>query len=708
MVLEETTKNLEERRMSVRTDAEAQEGILRLRLDWAWLLPLLLVVATLLAFSNSFGREFIWDDVSLVLQNRLVRDPSQAFQLFATDLWGFAQGDGKGHDLYRPLVSLSYMLDLQLWGARPAGFHTTNLLFHVLSSLTVYFILQAMLKDRWLAWLGALLFAVHPIHTESVTWISGRTDVMCGFFLFLSFLLYLYSRQREGWGYLVGSLVAFFLALLCKEMAVTLPAVIVLYALAFSEAPWRGRWREMGQTRLGRAVWDALPYLAVVVLYLAIRWAALGVLFASEERTQGLLGLGAGLGGLVDTLLLSSKVVALYLRLLVLSYPLNALRLVSDVEAASGFLTWLSVGVIVAVLGLGVLAWWRARVVAFGIFFFFIAVLPVSWLFPVGDMVAERFLYIPSLAVCLVAAVFGIWLWRRQRAVATTLLVLLALTWAGLTFARNADWRDGLTFWSKTVAASPRSTVARNHLGLEFYYRQRYDTAIAEFEQALEIDAEDDDAYNNLATVYYAQERYEEAEAAFQQALALAPDQALLHYNLGAVYERLDDPETAIAAYQTALNLDPYLESAHLNLGLLYNRQERWAEAIFMFERLLDIHPDSLEAHNGLGMVYLQLGIYPQAIYEFDQALQIYPLHVEVLNNLGLALLNAEAYEQAIPPLADAVQLAPNFPAAHFNLGLAYKETGQNAQALRELNIVLELEPGNEEAQRLIEELGGE
>jgi tetratricopeptide (TPR) repeat protein len=694
--------------MAARTDVEAQEGILRLRLDWAWLLPLLLVAATLLVFSNSFGREFIWDDASLILQNRFVRDPGNVFQLFTTDLWGFNPSAGKGHDLYRPLVSLSYMLDFQLWGARPAGYHVTNLLFHVLSSLTVYFTLRAMLKDRWPAWLGALLFAVHPIHTESVTWISGRTDLICGFFFFLSFLLYLYYRRRERWGYLIGSLVAFFFALLSKEMAITLPAVILLYGLAFGEEPWRGGWREIGQTRLGRVVLHALPYLAVAVLYLALRLAVLGVLFESEGRAPGLFGLGAGLVGVVDTLLLSSKVVALYLRLLVLPYPLNALRLVSDLEAASGFLTWLSVVVVVAVLGLGVLAWRRARVYAFGILFFFIAILPVSWLLPVGDMVAERFVYIPSLAVCLMAAVFCMWIWRRQRVVGTALIVLVALVWAVLTFARNADWRDGLTFWSKTAAASPRSPIAHNHLGLEFYYRQRYDNAIAEFEQALQIDAEDDDAYNNLATVYYAQERYEDAEAAFQQALALAPEQALIHYNLGAVYERLEDPESAIAAYQAALNLDPYLESAHFNLGLVYHRQERWAEAIFMFERLLDINPDSLEAHNGLGVVYLQLGVFPQAVYEFGKALEIYPLHVEALNNLGLAFLNMELFEEAIPPLEDAVQLAPNFAAARFNLGLAYKESGEIARALRELGIALELDPQNEEAQRLIEELEGQ
>jgi len=145
----------------------ARGALLRFCSSQAWLLPLLLVVIILLLFSNSLGREFIWDDAALIQQNYLIRDFDNLPQFFTRDFWAFAEGEGKGHDLYRPLVSLSYLIDSRLCGNRPPCYHFTNLLFHILSTILVYFILRGILEKRWSAWLGALLFAIHPIHTEA-------------------------------------------------------------------------------------------------------------------------------------------------------------------------------------------------------------------------------------------------------------------------------------------------------------------------------------------------------------------------------------------------------------------------------------------------------------------------------------------------------------------------------------------------------------
>jgi tetratricopeptide (TPR) repeat protein len=692
--------------MNVRVKSErANEVISRLRLSQAWLLPLALVVVILLLFSNSLGREFIWDDAALIQQNYLIHDLDNLPQLFTRDFWAFAPGAGKGHDLYRPLVSLSYLIDLRLWGNRPPYYHLANLLFHILSSVLVYFILRAILDKEWPAWLGALLFAIHPIHTESVSWISGRTDVICGFFFFLALFLYLGGRQRAGWAYSLGSLVAFSLALLSKEMAMTLPLVIALYNLCFDEAPPQAGWWDLLRVRLGQALIESLPYWVVVVLYLTLRLQVLGVVIKSQDRMaesfQGLSSLGS-------SLFLATKIVALYLRLLVAPFPLNAHRLVSDLGASLGLTAWLAPLVVISVLALSIVALRRAPVYAFAGLFFFATILPVSGLLPIGDFAAERFLYIPSLAVCLAAAALctALWHWRRTWGLVLSLLILLP--WIAFTYRRNMDWRDSLAFWSQTVAASPRSTIAHNYLGLEFWYRGQYEPAIAQFEQVLQLDAEDQDAYNNLAGVYFSQERYQEAEAYYRQAIALAPETALFHLNLGVVYERLGDPERAVAAYQEAVALDPHLAAAYYNLGLLHSSMGRWAEAIFYLERVLDVEPDSALAHNSLGQVYLDLELFPQALFEFEQAMQLDPASPEILNNLGLAYLHAEQFDRAIQPLERALQIAPGFAPAHFNLGLAYLETGAKDKALRELAIAVELDPANDEARRLIQELGSQ
>jgi tetratricopeptide (TPR) repeat protein len=697
---------------NVQVKSKGARGVIsRLRLNQvnqAWLLPLSLVVIILLLFSNSLGREFIWDDAALIQQNYLIQDLDNLPQLFIRDFWAFAEEEGKGHDRYRPLISLSYLIDLRLWGDRPPYYHVTNLLFHIFSSVLVYFILRAIFEKRWPAWLGALLFAIHPIHTESVSWISGRTDVICGFFFFLALFLYLSARKGGRWTHAAGSLVAFLLALLSKEMAVTLPLVIALYNLCFDESPQGERWWDDLRARLGQAAVESLPYLVVLVLYLTIRLQVLGFVIESTDKMAGSLQNFSSLQGLGAMLLLSAKIVALDLRLLVLPFPLNAHRLVSDLESNFGPTVWLSLLIVVAVLALSILVLRRAPAYAFASLFFFATILPVSGVLSIGDFVSERFLYVPSLAVCLAAALLCTALWQRRRTWGLVLSLLIVLPWATLTYRRNADWRDGLTFWSQTVAASPRSTIAHNHLGLEFWYREQYEQAIAQFEQVLQLDEENQNAYNNLAGVYFSQERYQEAEAHYRQAIALAPQNALFHFNLGVVYERLDDPEKAVTAYQEALALNPRLAAAYHNLGLLHSRMGRWAEATFYLERVLDIEPTSAAAHNSLGLIYLDLELFSQAVFEFEQAMRLDPASAETLNNLGLTYLYAEQFDIAILSLERALQIAPEFAPAHFNLALAYLESGAKDKALRELAIAVELDPANEEARRLIKELGSQ
>lgn len=694
--------------MQIKTQLNAGDTkmiILRSLSRQTWLLPLSLAVIVLALFANSLGPEFIWDDAALIRQNYLIQDLDNLSQLFTRDFWGFAQGEGKGHDLYRPLVSLSHLVDSRLWGECIPCYHFTNLLFHALSSVLVYFILRTLLKEAWSAWLGALFFAIHPIHTEAVSWISGRTDVICGFFFFLALFLYLRGREGGQWAYLAGSLIAFFLALLSKEMAITLPFVVALYVICFEEPTGQdGGWRAVG-ARFGRAVVDSLPYLVVAVLYLIIRLQVLGFLIKSAEDMATLSKRFSGLRGAV---LLPARMLALDLQLLILPFPLNAHRLISDLASNLGLVAWLSLLAVVTVLTLSLLALRRAPAYAFAGLFFFATILPVSGLLSIGDFVAERFLYIPSLTVCLAAACLCATLWRRRRTWGLVLALLIALPWAVFTVRRNVDWRDGLTFWSRTVAASPRSAIARNHLGLEYWHRGQFEQAIAQFEQVLQMDPQDKDAHNNLAGVYFSQERYQEAETYYQEAIVIAPDTAVFHLNLGVVYERLDEPEKAIAAYQEALALDPRMGAAYYNLGLLHSRMGRWVEAIFYLERALDIEPGSAVAHNSLGLIYLDLELPSQAVFEFEQAALRDPTSVEILNNLALAHMNAEQFDSAISVLEQAVQVVPEFAPAHFNLGLAYLESGFKDKALRELAIAAELDPTNEEARRLIQELGSQ
>lgn len=693
----------------------AAERVIQLRLRWEWLLPLLLVAVTLLAYANSFGREFVWDDQALAGQNRLLQDPGQWFRLFGRDMWAFAQGRGMGHDLYRPLVSLTYLLDVRLWGERVPLYHVANLLFHLASTLLVYALGLQLLggagretgpsaSGRLAAGLAALLFGLHPVHSEAVAWINGRTDLMSTCFFLLSFWLYLLYRRRERLGTLLGALLAFLLALLAKEMAITLPAVVGIYVLCFDDAPWRAGERDgkrlgWGQTRPVRAVVEALPFVAVAVLYLTVRLVVLGSVLpgaGGEDKAPG-------------GVLLAAQVLALYLRLLVVPYStrLGALRPVSALQAVQGAAAWLAPAVVVGVLVAGLAALRRWRLLGFAVLFFFVTALPVSWLLPVGEYVAERFLYLPSVAICLALGALLAWVWSRQRMVALALILVIVLPWGVLTAGRNAVWHDRLTFWSRAVQDWPDDATAHSHLGLEYLNRGQPAQALAEFRRALEADPESDAAYNGLGTVYVAQGQLPEAEAAFQKAAELAPDVALPRYNLGVVFEAQGKPEEAVAAYQKAVELDPAAASARLNLGFVLIRLERWDEAWEQFEAVLHSEPEGVAqvpAHRGLGQILFRQGRPDEAIAAYQEALRLDPQSVEAMNDLGLVYLNVGETEQATAQFEQALGLEPRYLPAHLNLALAYQEAGLTEQALRELAAVLELDPNNLDAAALMEE----
>lgn len=704
-----------------------------IQLNRVWLLPASLVIVVLLLFSNSLGPEFIWDDVLLVQHNYLIQNLNNLPQLLLLDTGAFVEVEGQPPRHYRPFVSLSFFTDFHLWGFSPSGYHLTNLFFHVLTVIIVYFLLIRLFNRQGLAWLSAFLFAIHPIHTEAVSWISGRADVISGFFFFLAFFLYIIRYQNiaqvqgplknpTGQGSdqppqaqnigqqaetirLGASLLAFGLALLAKETTVTLPLVIFLYTFYVERTSNQNRVGNTMRPPLRRAVIEALPYLIIVILYLTLRLWVLGFLINSQERRIVEL---FSLTDLASNFLLSSKIILLYLRLLLAPFPLNANRLVSDLANETGMIAWLSPLVVLVMLSLSLMAWRRAKAYSFAGLFFLVTILPEAGWFRPGYFVAERSLYLPSLAVCLALALVGSTLWRRGQMGSSFFLLVIALPWLILTYHRNFQWRDSLTLWSQTVAVSPRSDLAHNHFGQELGYRGQYELAIAHFEQALQIDEKNAVAYNNLGDVYFAQEKYEEARENYEKAITLLPENPWGYFYLGATHERLDDPASAMVAYEQALELNPSFSPAYYQLGLLHSYHKNWTKAIFYLEQFLVLEPASAAAHNTLGLIYTEQKLFPQALSEFEQAAQLDPDSAEILANLGLAYLNTTQFKAAIRSLEQALHIDSELALAHFYLGLVYLEMGAEDKALIELAITVELDPANEIARRLIEQLAGQ
>ena len=619
----------------------------------------LILIVTSGVFANSLQSKFIWDDRDLILENHYIKDWGYLPLALTKDFF-YRSHDEDKIGYYRPLITFSYMLDYSIWKLNPLGYHLTNLIVHTANCILIYLIVWFLSSSVTLSLLSSLLFTIHPIHTESVSWISGRTDVIAGFFFFSSLLLYMYGEKAGRWKYYVFSLILFACALFSKEMVMTLPLLIMLYDYCFVAG------REIPKLR-GRVKYWA-GYFLLAGMYLVVRFLVLKVGTGNshvEELNRLYVILTFGKGFLY------------YLWKLLMPFNLSAyviLRLGSFTQIG----VWAGIMVIVALAIAGLRS--QDNRISFGIGFFLISLLPLTNLIPINSPVdmdfplAERFIYIPSFGFCLLLGIGGEKILRLNKFTAGALVFLLLFFYSYNTFARNRVWKDEEIFYRVTAEASPRSSVIRNNLGAVFKSKGRYDEAIEQFKKAIELYPQLYVVYNNLGNVYQDKGSYQEALMYYQEALRLRPDHAKTHNNLGNLYENLGRYDLAEQELKIALHLRPDLAESHSNLGNVYLDKKLYGEAIREFQEALRVKPDFAEAHNNLGSVYHDLRREDEAVREFQAALQCNPDFAEPYYNLGNLYQDQSRYGEAVQAYQQAVKIKPLFTEAYFNLGIAYMQ----------------------------------
>lgn len=541
----------------------AQKGLIRafsLRLPSRRTLVVLLVLLTALTYFNTLFYDFVWDDKWLIPASSLIKQWSTLPALLTSDFWIVDQPS----NYYRPLVSLSYFLEHQLWGLNPAGYHLTNLLLHLAVTLSLFWVCRLLFREPLLAFLAGLVFALHPVHTESVAFISGRTDLFAALFFLLGFGLYVRARAETRWGWPdAGALLAFALALLSKEVAVTFPLVLILYEVLFRTGP-------AGSSRV-RVLLRQLPFWGVLAGYLLLRALILGTF----------LSRGVQLDSAYSRILTGVKALAAYLRLTVVPYPLNAQHMffVPTTWLEPAFLA--SLGLVLVALTATLLAAHRSGRVAFAGLWFFVTLLPTaSLLFGSGTMMAERFLYLPSVGFSVMAGIglAGL-LTPRVRPLAGVAIVLIFVSYMGLTMWRNEDWKDEYRLFSRTVEDSPLSTMAKVNLGYVHVHRGEYALAIREFHDALRLMPETPRALLGLGLASSMLGYGDDAVAYGERALAGEPGSAVIHANLGAIYSNAGAFDRAVNHFLEALRQHPQNPLIRYNLAAALANLGRYGEA---------------------------------------------------------------------------------------------------------------------------------
>jgi tetratricopeptide (TPR) repeat protein len=639
-------------------DRPSLPSIGSIRPVWALALAAtLIVLATTIAYSNSLYCPFIFDDDNDIVHNASIRHLWPLRDIFV------ASYDGQSVLRSRPVVNFSLALNHAIGRTEPLAYHVTNLLVHVLAGLALFGIVRRTLllpsmggrfaaAATALALAAALVWILHPLQTGAVTYVTQRYESMMGLF----YLLALYAAIRCGTsayprGWAVTAVAASLLALGCKEVAVSIPIVILLYDRAFMAGSFREAWRRRWGMYLG----------------LAASWAPFAVLQASSPGRNTWAGYSLPVTW-IEYAQSQFGVILHYLRLsvwpcpLVLDYGWPVARTARDIVPGAIVICGLAAATVYALIRWpkwGFLGAW-----------FFLILAPTSSVLPIRDLAFEHRMYLP-LAAVTVAVVVGVWhagrwfvgrgaLSLRASQFLGGLLVLCAgLTLGVLTFQRNLDYESALSLWRDTVAKAPLNARVYLNLGNALADRQQSDEAIT----------------------------------SYKKALALNPDYAEAHYNLGLALAGRRQMNEAVAEYDKALALNPVYVDAHINLGAALASQGRVVEALAHCQKAVEINPNSAEAHNNLGNALAMSRKVDQALPHFQKAVEIDPDYAEAHNNLGVVLAGCGRADEAIAHYQAALQLRPDYADAHNNLGLTLGRRGRIDEAVAHFRRALEINP---------------
>jgi tetratricopeptide (TPR) repeat protein len=626
----------------------------------------LIIIAGAAIYANSLRGEFLWDDHLLVKDNVYTKSFSHLPAIFTQD---HGRGAGVRYNFYRPLQILSYALEHPLWKSDPGGYHLVNIILHILVALCVFWFVELAFGDVRLAFLASIFFTVHPVHTETVSYISNRGDLLSVLFMLLCLIFYVSFLGRRARSFYLLALLSFVLALLTKENSLIIPALILAYHFVFK--------KKLSPARF-------FPLIGLLAVYVIFR-----VVFVRSSITEA----GAILSFL-KRLPAFFAAIATYLRLLFLPFGLHA-------EYGKPLFGWTHPFVILGVVitsGLLIYAFKirsRNGLVSFSVIWFFICLLPFSNIYPLPFYMAEHYLYLASLGFFLILAKAAILTYgfKRFRTLALLFFIGLGFLYSGLTVKQTGYWLDPLTFYTRTLEYEPDNARIYHNLGDTYNLREDYERAIAAYKKSLELEPYQADTYTNLALVYAVMEKVDKAVSLYQKALLIDPEYTPAHNNLGAVYYALAKREEALASYRKAIELNPLYVKPYINLGLAYYDSKEYEQAVAYYKKALKIDPSSATAHNNLCVAYTDSGRFKQALSECETAVRLKPDYADAYHNLGLVYVYLGKKEKASDMFKKAIEVDPGHVDALYNLGILYKNSGRPKEAIKFLEKVITILP---------------
>lgn len=668
----------------------------------------ILVTSTILAYSNSFSGPFLFDDIPTIVESSSIRNLGDI---------GSVLFEGDTSALGRPLLNLSFALNYAFGGLAIAPYHVVNLVLHILAGIVLMGVIRRTLTHHSgsqachdsqacngslackehaepISRFCALIWLLHPLQTESVTYVTQRAESLVGLFYLLT--LYCSIRARSFRRSVVWPTAAFF-ACLCgvasKEVMVSAPLAVVMYDLTFSG---RNRWLLLRQRRRFYA-------------WLFSTWIPLFLLISQGRQASA--GFGFGLSSW-DYLKIQFGAITRYLRLslwpdaLVLDYGVGALQGPTEILPSAILVSLLAV---VSLVAIKYQPW-----IAFLGFLFFAELSPSSSIIPiVTQTAAEHRMYLPLASVTVIAVV-GIWQtciaiskWRQrdndavQRAwiVPSCLLSLMACSFGYLTFARNFEYADAIRLWSTNIQRWPESLRPYMLIGSEFLEKKRdaltaiawYDRAVASYQTVRQqqkwtkhVDLQLAGVYFGRGTAHSQLRNFEQALADFDRTLELNPKIVNAHFYRGMVLGQLGREDEAIASLTQALELEVSPERLYIR-GDILGRQHKYLDAINDLSLAIRLDPFNPSFYQSRGQSLFGLGRYPDALGDLSEALRLFPDYVNARKSRGMVYAAMNRHAEAIDDFSQVIVLAPRLAEAYQNRAHSLLIMGKTADARQDL-----------------------
>ncbi len=594
----------------------------------SYVVMMLIVLVGILSYANTFRVPFQFDDNSYIVNNPIIRTfhyflaPSDVAKLTEYSPTAVPQTLRYAF-MTRILGYFSLAINYHLHGLNVTGYHIVNLVIHIVNALFVYLIIVMTLRsgsfpigaeDRglypkeFIAVAVALVFVSHPIQTQAVTYLSQRFTLLAACLYLLSLLFYITARTSppgfKRSAFYVAALLSTVAAMMTKEFTFTLPFVITVYEMFFFKSSARDRLKVLA------------PFAVTLIIIPVLVFLKQGTVNDLDNTMRTITMANVTDISRIDHLLTQFRVIMLYLQLLFFPVNQNVDHDVSVYHSLFVPPVFASFIALAALFSLGVYLLLASRkqsenpefrLASFGIIWFFLTLSVESSIIPMGELVAEYRLYLPSVGMILAIVSLLLYTARkysRIRAFLPTLLsvtlTVTVITLATVTYLRNTIWASEITLWEDAARKSPLRVRPHQNLGIYYGMQGRLEDARRELIAALQLEPSSAELHNNLGMIYKKMAAYDDAIQEYTTVVKLAPGDGVVHYNLGNVYLAQDRVDEAIREYQVAAELIPDYDEVHNNLGIAYGKNGQFNEAISEFNRALQLNPQNANARNNM------------------------------------------------------------------------------------------------------------